>query len=189
MAAEALLRDPAFREAVVEVLSVAGSLPPGGGEPTRDLAERELAILAEGAFREGDSREQSRALAKTMVLFSQLLKTGLTTHEAAQRLRVDDARVRQRLGDGTLYGIKTLRGEWKLPVFQFMPEGGEVPGIAKVLRSIQRDLHPVEVLTWFTSPDPEFEVHGEPLSPLSWLRSGGNAEKVAGVAAELGEAV
>src|SRR5579864_4026532 len=176
-AAEALLRDPAFRDAVVDVLSVAGSLPSSGGWQGRDLAERELALMAEGGFREGDSRAKSRALARTMVLFSQLLKTGLTTHEAAQRLRVDDARVRQRLGAGTLYGIKTLRGEWRLPAFQFLPDGGEVPGIARVLRSIERDLHPVEVLTWFTSPDPELEVEGEALSPLDWLRSGGNAEK------------
>ena len=68
-------------------------------------------------------------------------------------LEVGESRVRQRLGEGTLYGVKAGR-ENRLPAFQF--EGGkEVPGIAEVLARVDRSLHPVAVLNWFMeSPTP-----------------------------------
>jgi YbgC/YbaW family acyl-CoA thioester hydrolase len=101
-------------------------------------------------------------------------------------LEVGESRVRQRLSEGTLYGVKAGR-ENRLPAFQF--EGGkEVPGIAQVLKRIDRSLHPVTVLNWFMLPNPDLfldEEEANPVSPRYWLLSGGDPEVLVRLAGEL----
>ncbi len=60
--------------------------------------------------------------------------------EAARLLGVDPSRVRQRLGERTLYGVKTARG-WRLPAFQFDLDQPDrlVPGIGAL---IEQEPHP-----------------------------------------------
>ncbi len=43
--------------------------------------------------------------------------------------------MRQRLGEGTLYGVRAGR-ENRLPAFQF-EGGGEVPGASRVVRALR----------------------------------------------------
>jgi hypothetical protein len=98
---------------------------------------------------------------------------------------VGESRVRQRLGEGTLYGVKAGR-ENRLPAFQF--EGGnEVPGIAEVLTRVDRSVHPVAVLNWFVLPNSDLYLDEEagPVSPRHWLLSGGDPEVPAQLAADL----
>jgi len=124
----------------------------------------------------------TRAAAK----YAALLATARSVAEAAQLLDVDQSRVRQRLGQHTLYGIKLARG-WRLPAFQFDLDQPDrlVPRIGAVLAALPPGLHPVAVYNWFTLSDPDLELHGEALSPLEWLRSGGDSEAVAAIAADL----
>jgi excisionase family DNA binding protein len=112
-----------------------------------------------------------------------MLDGALSVADAAKRLRVDRSRIRQLLSNSSLYGIK-LRGEWRLPAFQFSKRG-TVPGVQHVLRELPDDLHPVEVLEWFSNPDPDLEVGETSVSPLDWLRSGGDPERVSAVARDL----
>jgi len=112
-----------------------------------------------------------------------MLDGAFSVAEAAKRLRVDQSRVRQLLSTGALYGVK-LHGEWRLPAFQFTNRG-VVPGIQQVLRELPDDLHPVEVLEWFRNPDPDLEIGENSVSPLDWLRSGGEPERVSAVARDL----
>ena len=51
--------------------------------------------------------------------------------------------------------------------------------------ALPADLHPVAVYNWFTLPDPDLTWQGEPLSPLDWLRSGGDPAPAAAIAADL----
>ena len=100
-----------------------------------------------------------------------LWATALRVADAAQRLRVAPSRVRQRLGERSLYGMKRS-GEWRLPEFQFAGDS-LVEGIDHVLRELPGDMHPVAVWNWFRFPKPELETKaGQELSPLDWLRGG-----------------
>ncbi len=116
----------------------------------------------------------ARAAAETAALWA----TSLRVTDAAERLGVDPSRIRQRLGERSLYGAKR-GGEWHLPAFQFA-EDSLVDGIDQVLRFLPEGMHPVAVWNWFRFPKPELENDaGQPLSPLDWLRGGWPAAPVA----------
>jgi hypothetical protein len=95
-------------------------------------------------------------------------------------LGVDDSRVRQRLAERTLYGIK-LRSGWRLPLFQF-DDGQAVPGIDVVFPCLDPGLHPVAVYQWFTTPAPDLLLDDQPVSPRDWLRAGASTTEVAAFA-------
>jgi hypothetical protein len=87
----------------------------------------------------------------------------------------------------TLYGIEVAGGERRLPRFQFS-ETGEVPGMGKVSRQIDRGVHPISVENFLMSPSPDLyldEDEDEPVSPRDWLLSGGKPEAVIPLAREL----
>jgi excisionase family DNA binding protein len=156
-------------------------------DPGKEFSEEEIMALEEGGM---DLSPQEEAgpdpLARTAAKYVALLASALTTKEAAEVLEVGESRVRQRLIEGTLYGMKAGR-ENRLPAFQF--EGGkEVPGIAQVLKHVERSLHPVAVLNWFMLPNPDLfldEEEASPVSPRYWLLCGGDPEVLVRLAEEL----
>jgi excisionase family DNA binding protein len=168
-----LVRDAA------ESLRTVPSLDPG-----RQLSATEAEVLGRGGFSLKPARRaEARPLSKTVAAYVAMMDDALSVAEAAKRLRVDQSRIRQLLSNGSLYGLK-VKGEWRLPRFQFTTRG-LVPGVEQVLRALPDDLHPVEVLTWLGSPDPDLEVGERSLSPLEWLRSGGDPERASAVARDL----
>jgi hypothetical protein len=124
-------------------------------------------------------------LTRTAVEYAALVASSLSVAEAARRLGVRDSRVRQRLGERTLYGIK-MRSGWRLPAFQFAGDG-LVPGLDRVLPRLDSEMHPIEVWTWLTTPNTDVTIDPDerPVSPIDWLRSGRSPEAVAALAAEL----
>ena len=44
------------------------------------------------------------------------------------------------------------------------------------------DLHPLSVAGFLTTPQPDLRIGGRPVSPLEWLRSGGDVDPVLSVA-------
>ncbi len=101
---------------------------------------------------------------------------------------VNPSRVRQRLGGDprSLYGIKEGKS-WRVPKFQFIGRK-PIPGMAEVLPALPRDLHPVEVQRWFSTPHPDLYLDPDerrPVAPLDWLRMGRPAEVVADLARNL----
>ena len=117
--------------------------------------------------------------------FAAILATSLTTADAAKRLRgVTAVRVRQMIGDGTLYAVR-IDGRWRIPEFQFQGEL-MVPNIGEVNAVIDRDLDAVSVLRWYTRPDPELEAaDGNILSPFAWLKAGMRPGPVIALARDL----
>lgn len=115
------------------------------------------------------------------------MASALTAAQAAKRLGVNASRIRQRLAGPrrTLYGIKR-DGEWRLSRFQFVRKG-LLPGIGDVVAALDPKLHPVVVWRWFTTPNPDLlrEGQDEPLSPLDWLRAGGDPDEVSTLAEDL----
>ncbi len=125
-------------------------------------------------------------IARTAFEYAILRATALTTHQAAERLDVNDSRVRQRLANRTLYGIK-VDEEWRLPTFQFSRDG-LVPGIDRVLARLPASWSPVAVYRWFHMPNAALEDsagQGRPLTPLQWLQTGNDPDAVAELASEL----
>ena len=131
---------------------VISEMPPGrwATDPGKEFSEEEITALEEGGLDLSPQEAGPDPLARTAAKYVAMLASALPTKEAAEALEVGESRVRQRLREGTLYGVKAGR-ENRLPVFQF--EGGkEVPGIAKVLKHVDRSLHPVAVLNRLCCP-------------------------------------
>jgi CheY-like chemotaxis protein len=147
-----------------------------------DLTAKEAKELAAGGFPAGESADP-RPVARYAATFTGLMGASLSTSGAAVRLGVNPSRVRQRLAEGTLYGV-LMDGEWKLPVFQFEKKG-PVPNIRHVIRRMGRDMDVVGAHNWFTSPNVDLARDGEPLTPLEWLRRGYPWEPVASLAENL----
>lgn len=101
----------------------------------------------------------------------EIAESSLSTAEAAARLGVNDSRIRQRLGDGSLYGFK-FEGSWRLPEWQF--EGAAiVPHLDEVVAVLGPDDSPVGVTRWFISPWADLLTEGGVLlSPRRWLLEG-----------------
>ena len=157
-------------------------------ERAKARAEVFVEVLEQGGFDlEPRPLDSAHPLIRSGVAYSALLASSLSVSQAAARLHVDDSRIRQRLGERTLYGIK-LKSVWRLPRFQFI-EQGMVPGIERVLPHLDPALHPLSVVGWFTTPNPDL-VYGEdeePGSPLDWLRAGYPAEPLSELAGSLTE--
>ena len=129
--------------------------------------------------------EQTDPLLAGVVALASLIHTGLTTAQAAEKLGVSDARIRQRLHDQTLVAIRDGRG-WKLPLFQFAGKQ-ELPGWGEVARHLPGQVSPVAVAQWLLLPHPDL-TSGEdetPMSPRAWLLEGRSAKVVAALVREL----
>jgi excisionase family DNA binding protein len=130
---------------------------------------------------------------RTAARYAGLLASALPVQEAARRLGVDGSRVRQRLADHTLYGIR-MGNAWRLPLFQFTDDGtGVVPHFGELAPALV-GLHPVDVATWFTTPHVDLVVGavanaatGEDVrvSPRDWLLGGGDVRLLLPLVEEL----
>lgn len=108
----------------------------------------------------------------------------LNVPEVASILSSRPATIMDRIHHRTLYGFN-IGGNWYLPTFQFHGKA-VLAGIDAVLPQLNPDLHPLEVINWFTNQHSDLVVHGEPVSPVSWLESGGDAHALAELAKEVG---
>lgn len=175
-----------FDRLVADALEVVVPLRPPP-DPTTELSGDELALLAAGGMRFDPLPSGSaHPLARTAAQYAALLGSSLSVAQAAIHLGVAQSRVRQRLGERTLYGIKGPAA-WRLPRFQFAARG-TVPGIERVLPRLAPDLHPLAVVGWFTTPNPDLPVGEEerPVSPLEWLNAGLSPKAVANLAEDVG---
>lgn len=108
----------------------------------------------------------------------------LTPQAVAEMLTSTAPEVLRQLRSRTLYGFCVDR-KWRVPTFQFHC-GRVVPGLESVLPKLDRHLHPIQVLNWFTLPNTDLWIDEESVSPIEWLQSGGDAGKVAELAQWVG---
>src|ERR1700730_4181512 len=109
-----------------------------------------------------------------------LIETSLTTTQAANYLKVDVSRIRQRLRERSLFGIE-YDGERRLPRFQF-ERYLVLPGLREVLAALPEALNPVDVAEWFLSPNPDLELGTGAVSPREWLLRGESVDAVVALA-------
>lgn len=151
-----------------------------------ELTAAEAKVLSTGGFDLTPSEsKQDDPIDKTISDYSELVASSLTTKQAAQHLGVADSRVRQRLGEGTLYGLQRQR-KWLLPAFQFTTDG-ELPHLSEVLPALSRDIHPVALQRWFDLPNPDLTdpITDQHLSVRDWLRAGNPPDAVIRMASYL----
>jgi hypothetical protein len=150
------------------------------------LTAAEAAMLDDAGLVEG-SRDRPAAFEKSRIEFELLVNESFPLERAAKILGVNPSRLRQRLVQRTLYGIKEGRS-WRIPTFQFDAKGKKlVRGIEKVLPKIRPDAHPLAVATWFANPHQDLVVGDEekPVTPLQWLSGGSSIDVVAELANEI----
>jgi hypothetical protein len=130
--------------------------------------------------RRGGHSSDGDPLVQSVADYMALLETSYTTSEASKYLKVDVSRVRQRLREGTLFGIE-YDGERRLPRFQF--ERRQVlPGLREVMAALPPGLNPLDVAQWFLAPNPDLEAGEQNLCPREWLLRGMPVDAVAALA-------
>jgi len=150
-----------------------------------DLTRAELEALRAVDF-PLDVEVEAAPAAEHAARYEALMRSSLTTQQAARKLGVNESRIRQRLlaTPRQLYGIRD-RNVWRLPAFQFS-RSGLVPNIEQVIGRLDPALDPVAVHTWFHAPNIDLaEGLPQALTPLQWLRQGRRPDVVADLAEDL----
>jgi excisionase family DNA binding protein len=153
--------------------------PAGYFTPDQQAALQEVGLDI-SPLRSDETDGRARAVAEQTVL----QESALTVGEAAKTLGVDTSRVRHRLLSGRLTGWKD-RGGWRLPAWQFT-DRGVLPGLARVLAALPDDQPALVVAAFMTTPQEDLRSGSRAITPCEWLRSGGDPERVARLAAVLG---
>jgi hypothetical protein len=160
--------------------------PRAGRAASAALSEGEQdALRSVGFDLSARPRRKTGPLARSIVGYMALVGSSLTTAQTAELLNVNASRIRQRIEAGSLYAIEH-DGEWRLPLFQVDRESRlTIPGLARVLKALPPDLHPLGVAAWFTNPHPDLRADDarDSLSPREWLTSGLPVETVVRLAA------
>jgi hypothetical protein len=160
--------------------------PSLAGDESTILTSSEQAALAGGGVENLSDDDLRVVQAQAAMDYDALLRTSLTIGEAAERLGVNASRIRQRLAERSLYGLKD-GNRWVLPAFQFGRKG-LVPGVGVVVRKLPPGIGAVAVARWFGSPNPDLCTRDEQeraLTPLHWLLGGNPPEAAAELAAAL----
>lgn len=130
------------------------------------LSEHDDALLTESGF----VTEPAAATAARVdrdIRMQNLVQGSLSVTEAAARLGVTTARIRQRLAERTLWAFTSGRNSL-LPPAQFTATG-EVPHLEKLMPLVAKDLHPLTVQALLTQPQQSLTVEGRPVSIVAWL--------------------
>jgi len=181
-----LMEAAAQRLAEIEVVArdVLAAGPPWADDS--GLTESEEKELRRGGF-DPDPRDDPATdpVAQARAEYASLLVDSVNVKRVAKLLGVNESRVRQRLTERSLYGIKEGTN-WRIPRFQF--EGKRVvPSLDAVLPSVRADIHPVALRRWLTTANPDLPLERDDrtVSPLDWLASGGDPAPVVALAQAL----
>ncbi|MEO3430151.1 helix-turn-helix domain-containing protein [Pelagibius sp. CAU 1746] len=153
---------------------------------THPLSAAEKAAYLAGGFDLSEREYHGRGpLERTMAEYVAMIAEALSIREAARLLGVHRGTIQNRLHRRSLYGV-IPRGRWLLPRFQF--HGKEaLPGLEKILHTLDPEAHPLSVVRFFTTPQSDLVMADAPapLSPRDWLLAGCPPERVAALAREL----
>ncbi len=154
---------------------------------SNDLSDTEVKLLREGGFPEiTDSISLSDNLTIIAGEVGVMIASALSQMKAANLLSVDESRIRQRIGNGTLYAMAGDNNKKVLPRFQFT-KTGTLPGLGKVLPAINNDVHPIAIQRFFLTPSEDLysKELNTILSPRDWLITRYSPEPVILIAADL----
>ncbi|PZF32061.1 hypothetical protein [Curtobacterium sp. MCPF17_051] len=105
----------------------------------------------------------------------------------AELLKIDGADVVQLAVKGQLYGFSS-GSSLQFPTWQFVKgdraDQRTVPGLADLVAAIPRSMHPASVLGFMHTPQGSLRVHGDRITPLRWLKDGGDVQDVLDILTE-----
>lgn len=157
-------------------------------DPAAQFSDEEQATLRAGNFDlsplEAADDPAGDPVARSAARFAALLADSSDVSEVAAQLAVTPARIRQRASERSLYALREA-DELRFPRWQFDINGQPIRGLARVVAALPADLHPVASWRFLTEPIADLEVDGVPVSPLTWLESGGGPEPAARIARDL----
>ncbi len=130
------------------------------------LSEQDAQLLSSAGF-VSDPTAITLAWVGRDIRMQNLVHDSLSVPDAAQRLGVTTARIRQRLTHGTLWAFTSGRHRL-LPQAQFTASG-TVPHLDQILQLLPKDLHPLTVQALLTEPQSSLVVEGRPVSIVAWL--------------------
>jgi len=173
-----------FAHVAVEALATSW-VSPARDDPSAAFTPGERAVLTGGGFDLSPKRDgEPDMVARTAARLAVIQAKSATVDEVANRLGVSRARVRQRAVERSLYALRD-GDEWRFPRWQFAEDGRPIAGLSAVVPAIPRKLHPLAVWRFMSEPSPDLEIGDEPVSPLVWLRTGGDPAPVAAIASDL----
>lgn len=149
------------------------------------LTEDEARLLDDANFPE--DRDAYLAAGTEIAGFAaHLAVSAFTAEEVANGLGVSASRVRQKRLAGKLWAIPDGQS-WVFPVLQFetSADGGptrQVRGLDQVLKALPEGLHPVAIAGFLRTPQPDL-FHDRPMTPVEWLRAGGDVDQAIAAAA------
>lgn len=171
-------------EQILDAIEEVSGSRPHSTHPESQLTEHDQATLREaGMLRPAPSDRAKRASTRGALRYAELLARSMTVKEVAARLKVTEGRIRQRLGEKTLYGFQTKRG-WRLPDFQIR-SGETLPGLERVLAALPAGLHPLTVEGFFVQAQPDLMIGEETVSAAEWLSAGHDPAPVVELASNL----
>lgn len=150
-------------------------------------AQDEAFLDAYAAARPASPQDVERSRARSAQRATALLGTSVSVREVAERLGVAASTIRHRIRDRALYALPSTgeRGSRRLPRWQFDEDLHPLPGLREVLAALPVDMHPLQVVAFFATAQPELTVEDQDLSPREWLSQGGDPGLVATLAAGL----
>lgn len=163
---------------VLEAIEQAVASAPAPAMLTAHQAAALALVGADGTPRPAVDRPSVR----TALAYQRLLRTALSTAEAAQLLDVDESRIRQRIAENTLLAAR-VKNAHRLPAFQFADDG-ELPGWSRVAARIPRGRPLTAVDRFLHTPQADLMMNGESVTPIDWLSGGGDPATVAALVGE-----
>lgn len=173
-------------DAVLSRTPAAGATPISAGA-VDFLAEHggeEARVAIEKYDDAGVQRDRTVTAAQTL---EELLASSWSLELAAGMIGISRSRVSHRISSQTLYAF-TLQGRRYVPQWQFVaaPKGERsvepIPGLARIVPLIPRDLHPLAVQAFMETPLEDLEGQ----SPITFLVSHGPVEAVEQLLVALG---
>lgn len=143
------------------------------------LTEDEAKILDGQDFSE-DSDAFLSTGTETAGHIAHLAFSAFTGEEVAAGLGISGSRVRQKRLASELWAIRDGQ-RWLFPTMQFeiADNGGphrQIRGLDQVLKALPAGLHPVAIAGFLRAPQPDL-FHDRPMTPVEWLRDGGDIDQ------------
>lgn len=152
---------------------------------TVKLPESEQAVWDEGM--KGVNSQPKTAGARSLARWLRLTEATLSAAQVAALLGRSESTIRHHSSAHRLYAF-LHENRLRFPDWQFI-EGHIVPGLDKVLPSMSAEVHPEAVTGFFTHPNPDLTIDGDPVSPVHWLAEGRDPRPVAEHLARLGDII
>ncbi|QNJ94867.1 hypothetical protein HZU40_11805 [Mycolicibacterium fluoranthenivorans] len=151
------------------------------------LTEDEARLLDDADFAE-DHDAHVAAATEVAGQMASLTVTAFTAKEVAVGLGVTAARVRQKRLAGELWAISD-GPRWIFPVMQFETNAHGVPtrqvrGLDQVFKALPAGLHPVAIAGFLSTPQADL-LRSRALTPVEWLRAGGDIDAAVAAAANV----